>query len=211
LIGWQNPDEKTPQYFIDQPVASLGWLSAQKDQVKIWRLRLADKESDLDSSAAQVFETKELSFKTKVQKPGRYIAMVEAIDERDRVIASSPMKALDIAPLPLLPSPKIQPESGELQATNQGKLDLKWNSVPGAKEYEITLFDNKGKEMTKRKSQQNSTGYPNIPILFPGKYQVKISAIDEHGRSSEKSEARQIQVPDGSGLNAPKLKKIKVN
>ncbi len=210
-IGWLDKDEKSPQYFLVQPEAKLDWSSEQKDQVKFWRLKLADKESEMESPSAQVFETKNLSLQTKIKKPGRYIAMVEALDEKNRVIASSPMKAIEITQLPFLPSPKIQPETGDLKASNDGKLELKWTQVNGAKEYEIALLDASGKELTKRKATQNSAGYPTMPILFPGKYQVRVTAIDEHGRPSEKAETRTVLVPEGSGLSAPKLKKIKVN
>ena len=210
-IGWLDKDEKSPQYFIQQPEAKLGWNSDQKDQVKIWRLKLAENESDLASPTTQVFETKDLSFQTKVKKPGRYIAMVEAVDEKNRVIASSPIKTIEVTELPFLPSPKLLPETGDIKANNQGKLDLKWTAITGAKEYEITLLDGTGKELTKRKSSQPTAGYPVLPILFPGKYQARVTAIDEHGRPSEKPETRTIQVPEGSGLSAPKLKKIKVN
>lgn len=210
-IGWLNADDSKPQYFIFQPEAKLDWSSEQKNQVKSWRLKLAENASDIQSSSAQVFETKDSSLQTKIKKPGRYIAMVEAIDDKNRVIASSPMKTIEITQLPLISSPKILPETGDLKATNEGKLDLKWSPVSGAKEYEVALIDANGKELTKRKSTQASAGYPLMPILFPGKYQVRVTAIDEHGRPSEKPETRTVQVPEGSGLSAPKLKKIKVN
>lgn len=210
-ISWTSPMDDKPQFFIDDPIASLAWNSEQKNQVKTWRLKVAPTEADFATPgnlAVVTQETTDLNTKAVLKKPGRYIAMVEALDEKKQVLAKSNFKSIEVAPMPLLNSPEFQPSLGELKADNQGKLDLKWNKVDGAKEYWLTLFDSSGKEMRKAKFQGSSTSLVN---LLPGKYKVSIHAVDTHGRESEKSEARTVVVPDSSGLQAPKVKKIKVN
>lgn len=207
LIGWQLPEEKTPQFFIDQPIASLGWKSDQKDQVRIWRLKLATTEEELFSDKAKLFETTEFQAKTPVPKPGRYIAMVEALDEKKQVIAKSSVKGFEVAPLPLLPAPAFEPKTGNLQADNQGRLNLQWNNVTGAKEYVLSLMDKDGKEMRTAKFTKNSTALVN---LLPGNYKVSVLAIDQYGRKSQTEPSRSVLVPDTSGMLAPKLKGIKV-
>jgi hypothetical protein len=143
-----------------------------------------------------------------VKKPGRYIATVEALDERQQVLAKSNPKKIEIAPLPLLAAPEFEPKTGELSADNEGKLQLNWSKVNGAKVYWLTLLDNSGKEIRKAKFQGQSTALVN---LLPGQYKVAIHAVDEHGRESEQEPARVVKVPDTSGLQSPKVKKIKVH
>jgi hypothetical protein len=207
FIGWQQPEDKGPQFFIDQPTASLAWTTAQRDQVKSWRVRLGTSEEEMNSDRAKVFETVQFSAKTPVAKPGRYIAMVEALDEQKQVIAKSPIKGIEIAPLPLLPPPRFEPRSGDLQADNQGRVNLQWNAIEGAKEYHLTLFDRDGRELKSAKYTKSTAALGN---LLPGTYRVSVLAIDQHGRKSPQNPPRNVIVPDTSGLNAPKLKAIKV-
>jgi hypothetical protein len=207
LIGWQLPEETTPQFFVDQPMASLGWKSDQKDQVKIWRLKLASTEEELFSDKAKLFETTDFQAKTPVPKPGRYIAMVEALDEKKQVLAKSTVKGFEVAPLPLIDAPIFEPSTGSLQADNQGRLNLQWSPITGAKEYVLTLMDKDGKELRAAKFVKNSTALVN---LLPGNYKVSVLAIDQYGRKSLTEPSRSVVVPDSSGMVAPKLKGIKV-
>lgn len=207
---WINPIEAKPQFFIDEPLASLTWATEQNEKIKTFRLKIAPTAELLNQKTHPELISKETnshSVKTPVQKPGRYIAMVEALDEKQVVLGKSEFKSIEIRPLPLLASPTFLPETGDLQSSNLGKLDLKWSAIPGAKEYWITLFDSSGKELRKAKFTNASTSLVN---LLPGRYKVQVFAIDEHGRESEKLEPRWVLVPDSSGVNAPKLKKIQV-
>jgi len=207
IIDWQLPEEKTPQFFVDQPLATLGWKSDQKDQVKIWRLKLATTEDELFSDKAKTFDTTEFQARTPVPRPGRYIAMVEALDDKKQVIAKSSVKGFEVAPLPLLTAPLFEPRTGNLQADNQGRLNLQWNAVTGAKTYVLTLMDKDGKELRSAKFTKNSTALVN---LLPGNYRVSVLAVDQYGRKSQHEPSRSVLVPDNSGMVAPKLKGIKV-
>ncbi len=208
MIGWKNPVEAGPQFYLQQPTAELSWISEQKNQVAKWRLKVADNESDLETPKAISFTTPDLNFKPILEKPGRYIAMVEALNKNEEVISKSPLKNFEVAPLPLLPAPQFTPQAGDLSANNQGRLDLTWTTIEGAKEYELTLFDKSGNEIRTSKFTKNNTALVN---LLPGNYQISVAAIDRHGRTGQKETPRKVQVPETSGLSAPKLKKIKVN
>ena len=208
-ISWSNPNTES-QYFITDPLATLAWSTEQKDQVKMWRLKLAPNEEALTSLTLDDIVTEETAkpaVKKALPKPGRYIAMVEALDEKNKVLAKSAFKTIEVAPLPLIPSPVILPETGELKASNQGQLDVRWTKIEGAKEYWLSLFDGNGKELRKAKFNGQTTSLVN---LFPGQYKVNVYAVDNHGRESLKENPRTVIVPEGSGLMAPKLKKIKV-
>lgn len=207
VIGWLNPEE-TAQFFVTQPSTLWNWQSAQQDQVKSWKLYLAESEEDFSAKKYQTYETKELTYKAPVTKAGRYIAMVEALGENSKVLAKSNFKSIDLTVTPLLDPPSFKPATGDLQADNQGNLSVEWSTVEKAQEYELVLIDRKGKPLRSAKFKGNSTALKN---LLPGTYKVQVTAIDEYGRTGTKSEARPVQVPDTSNLNAPKLKKIKVN
>jgi ABC-type Fe3+ transport system substrate-binding protein len=88
-----------------------------------------------------------------------------------------------------------------------GKSKLEWSQVEGAKEYWLVISKG-GKELKRSKYASNSTALKN---LLPGEYDVEISAVDAHGRTSESASPRKLLVPDKSNLKAPTLKKIKVN
>ncbi len=206
-IDWINAIEESPQYFALEPTANLEWSSDQKDQVKAWRVKLAATEEDLASPEAKTFETQDLKAKAPLPKPGRYLAMVEALDDRQKVIGSSSVKAVRIEPYPLLPAPRFSPESGDLRASNDGRLDLQWNEIPGAKNYKIRFLDAKGVELRSGQFSRASTSLVN---LMPGEYQIQVVAIDGYGRESQKLAPRKVSVPDSSNLAVPKVRKIKV-
>jgi hypothetical protein len=211
-IEWSNPTESAPQYFVKEPIASWAWKTEQKDQVKMWRLNIAKDEQSLrepsSTNPAEVFQTMELNYKTPLKEAGKYVAFVEALGADNQVLAKSEPKWIEVASLPLLPSPEFQPQAGTLQSDNSGRLELNWSKVSGAKEYWLTLYDKSGNKMRTSKFIGTTTALSN---LLPGNYKVGIVAIDEHGRESLKEEARIVEVPDKSALSAPKLKKIKVN
>lgn len=207
VIGWVNPEEKT-QFFVTQPATLWNWQSEQKDQVKSWKLYLAETEEDFTHKKYQTYETKDLVYKAPVVKAGRYVAMVEAVGEDSKVLAKSNFKSIELSVTPLLDAPSFKPAAGDLQADNQGNLTLEWSTIEKAQDYELILFDRKGQALRTAKFKKNTTALKN---LLPGTYKVQITAIDEFGRLGNKSEPRPVQVPDTSNLNAPKLKKIKVN
>jgi hypothetical protein len=211
-VQWINPLETSPQYFVHEPIATWSWKTEQKDQVKSWRLSIAKDEATLrepsSTNPTKIYETMETTYKTTVTEPGKYVAFVEALNAESQVLAKSETKWIEIAALPPLASPEFQPGNGTLQSDNTGRLELNWTKVSGAKEYWLTLYDKSGKEMRKAKFSGNTTALTN---LLPGNYKVGIFAVDEHGRESQKQDARTVEVPDKSGLSAPKLKKFKVN
>ncbi|MNK95482.1 hypothetical protein D3C87_1157200 [compost metagenome] len=184
---------------------SLNWKADKNEDVASWRVRLYNSEED--PSQAKAVEVKETQFKTTVAKPGRYIASIEAVNKDGQVLGTTPPQTLDISPLPLLKAPQFLPAEGKLEASMDGKSKLEWSQVEGAKEYWLVISKG-GKELKRSKYASNSTSLKN---LLPGEYDVEISAVDSHGRSSEAAAPRKLLVPDKSNLKAPTLKKIKVN
>lgn len=204
-VSWNMDEESGVQYFIDKPKLDLKWNTPQPDKVSTWRLKVQEENSSDETAISSELKT---NFNTQnLEKPGRYIASIEALDKDGTVIGSSLPKNIESAPLPLLPAPSFDTTDLVIKASNDGRSNLQWKEVTGAKEYILSISKN-GKELKKSKYSTNTTSLSN---LMPGEYEVHLQSVDSYGRVSEKGESKNILVPDKSGLKAPSLKKIKVN
>jgi hypothetical protein len=204
-ISWTVPEDKI-QFYLEKPKLDLSWNANRPEDVAFWRLKYHE-EGD-DPSKVQTLEVKDTKAETKVEKPGRYIASLEAFDKDGHVIGTSQHRKIAVAPLPLLSPPKLLPLEGILTAQGDGRTRLQWEKIEGAKEYTLTISNNGGKELKSLKYTTNETSLKN---LMPGEYQLRLTAVDQYGRSSESGTSRKLIVPDKSNLKAPTLKKIKVN
>ncbi len=205
VLNWSIPESQQTQYYIDKPMMGLSWNASDTKEVAQYRVKIHE-ENDT-SALAKMVEVKGNSLQAPVARSGRYIASIEALDKEGEVLGSSQEKTISVSPLPLLKTPLFVPEQGVLQATNDGKSVLKWQPVPGAKQYELTILKD-GKELKRSRYAMNSIALKN---LMPGNYEVQVSAIDEHGRLSKLAAPRKLNVPDSSGIKAPTVRKIKVN
>jgi hypothetical protein len=210
LASGKTEADKEIQYYIDKPDMALAWQVDKKDEVKNWKVHFwpASAGREPSSSSDNIIKTEKQTLKTDLPNPGNYLAVVEGYNEYDVLIASSEIKAIDVAERPLLKAPVFEPESGNLTADNRGNLTLSWTSLNDVKEYRLRLLDKDGKEIKSAKFVKNSTSLVN---LLPGQYKVDISAVDTYGRDSEHGLPRTVVVPDSSGLKAPKLKKVQVD
>lgn len=205
LVDFTIPEKDLVQYYVEQPQLGLSWKGDRPDQVASWRVKYRGENEDPES--ARSMDVKETKVTTPVRKPGRYIASIEALSAEGKVLGAASSQVLTVSPLPLLQAPVFMPAEGQLQASNDGRSQLIWSKVEGAKEYWLTIRKN-GKELKRSKYAQNSTSLKN---LLPGEYEVEVTAVDNYGRSSEVLPARKLLVPDKSNVKAPTLRKIKVN
>lgn len=204
-VQFTMSEAELTQYYVEKPQVDISWNAQNADRVSKWRVKLHEEKSD--PSKAKTFEVKDTKLAQPVGRPGRYIASIEAIDIEGKVLGSGVSKAVTIAPKPLIKAPQIISADPIIQATMDGRIQLEWSPVDGAKEYLLSIRKD-GKELKKTKYSSNSTSLKN---LLPGEYEVQVSAIDEYGRSSEKGATKKLLVPDKSNVKAPTLKKIKVN
>ncbi|MDG0817892.1 hypothetical protein [Bdellovibrio svalbardensis] len=203
-VAFTMPENK-PFYYVGTPQINLAWNADKVDQVSGYRVKLHGENED--PATATSIDIKENKLTTPVAKPGRYIASIEALDKEGQVLGTSISQPLEVSPLPNIAAPGFIPAQGVLQAGTDGRSQLEWTSVEGAKEYWLTVKKD-GKELKRTKYTTNATALRN---LLPGEYDVEISAVDTYGRLSEVSPTRKLLVPDKSGVRAPTLKKIKVN
>ncbi|MFV8259706.1 hypothetical protein ACNQKP_18000 [Bdellovibrio bacteriovorus] len=207
-INFTMPEKDMVQYYVEKPRLGLSWKVDKTENVSAWRVKYHTEEED--PALAQSFDVKEVQ-NTQVQapvaRPGRYIASIEALNKDGKVLGATSSQILTVSPLPLLEAPSFTPAEGTLQASMDGRTQLTWNAVEGAKEYWLTIRKD-GKELKRSKYMQNSTALKN---LLPGEYEVELTAVDTYGRNSQSGPARKLLVPDKSNVRAPTLKKIKVN
>lgn len=204
-VDFTIPETQFTQYYIESPRVDLSWKVDKAEQVSSWRVKI--QEESEDPASAKSIEVKNTKLTANVTKPGRYIASIEALNKDGQVLGTKTSQTLTVSPLPLLPAPQFIPADGVLQASMDGRSQIEWKPLDGAKEYWLTINKN-GKQLKRTKYTGNSTALKN---LLPGEYDIEITAVDEHGRMSEQSTTRKLLVPDKSNVRAPTLKKIKVN
>jgi hypothetical protein len=204
-VAWDNTAPQ--QYFIDNPNLKLAWSAGDKSkEVAQWKVTWKNT-TDPELEPGRI-ETIEKSLSAPLTKPGRYLASVEAYDKKGRLMGASPGLEIQVQSQPLIPAPQLLPIEGPIRASSDGRGELTWNSIQGAKEYEVKVFNKDKKEIFNRKIQNTKTVLVN---LMPGEYSIEIVAFDEFNRPSSPSGARTLIVPDKSNLRAPALKKVKVN
>ncbi len=201
-----SDSEMIHQFYTVAPLVTLRWAPSSDGKSKTYKIRLASTEENL-RVRPELKETSETQLEIPLAAAGIYLAQVEGWSEKNELVSQSPIQQIQVAQFPLLNPPQILPLEGALQATLQGRLDLQWNPVPGAKSYEVSLLDSQGKIVRSAKFDKTSTSLIN---LLPGDLQVQVLAIDVYGRAGEKAPSRMVRVPASSGLAIPKFKKMKV-
>lgn len=205
-LRWADGKADVEQkYFTASPSVDLVWEKGPDYAVK-YRTRV---KTERDIAAAAVDSdwttTEKVSVSKSVSADGVYLAEVEALDAKGRVVARTLRRRVSVTAEPLLPAPAFDASLGkEVVASGSGNARFAWAPVEGAKEYEIA-YDGRGKlnEVRLPETQKNFTK------LMPGKYTVTVRAIDSHGRRSPASAPKVMTVPDKSDVKAPKLKKFR--
>jgi len=208
VVWGLKPDQNT-QYFVDAPSLDLSWTpDNRKEEVARWKLKVSEENSDPVVSSQ--WDLKEENFKVPVAKPGRYVASVDAYNKDGDLIGSSLPRTIAVAPLPLLATPKLTTDNGIILASPDGGADIQWQQINGAKEYLLTiqnLTENQTKEF---KLKKNQATFKSQMLSPRNQYQLKVEAIDEHGRKSTDAQYVKLEVPMESNIQAPKLKGIKI-
>lgn len=197
---------KKTLYYPLAPKAELTWTATEDPDIQKWRVKLV-REEGANQNAIEL-ESKDKTVVSPLPGPGRWIASVEALDPRGQVIARSDSRNFELAILPPSPAPEVLPEGTDLKANQRGDIKLNWRGPAGATAYDLTLKSEDGKEILSQSTKQ-PTAF--LKSLLPGRYDLELIATDQFGRPSEKSAPRKLIVPDGSGLSAPKVKRIQVN
>jgi hypothetical protein len=204
-VRWLTRAGDILRYTTPAPTAGLAWKILGERKPKQYRVRVVAAHEDIKSAIPQFSPTEQIV--AKVERSGRYKAVVEALNNEAEPIGESSPITFEVQSVPMLRAPAFADDSAApLQATAKGTLFLNWRAINGAKEYLVELKDTQGKAQTfvaRRPSHQ-------LNKLMPGRYEVTVSAIDANDRAGEKSEARGILVPSKPAVKSPKIKKLEV-
>jgi hypothetical protein len=203
-----NTNLKPLQFYVNSdPKLTLMWDPGEADRVKKYTVHIAPEGTDI--SKGEITEAKQIKFEKAVPKDGRYLAYVEAFDEEGDRIGATEVRTFGVELLPLLPPPTLLPANQkDFMAQPDGTLAIQWNNIEGAKEYQILLEDSEGKPAGEFTSIEKAF---NLSNLMPGSYSMQIATVDPHGRRGPLAAKRFLVVPDKSAVQAPKLRKIRVN
>ncbi len=204
LISWGEDAEQ--QFYINQPELEMTWKSELGKKISEFRIKLQN--SDDPYAPAQEVRSRDLKTKTKVFKPGRYIASIQGVDQGENVVANSQKRFFVVKELDMVKPPVIIGEP-VLQASKDGALTIKWNLATGAYKYKIRLLDELGQQVYGRLIESAQAESASLTDLMPGLYLVELAGVDMLGRTGEVAQ-RKIDVPAISSLGAPKIKKLKV-
>ncbi|MES2801488.1 MAG: FecR domain-containing protein [Bdellovibrionota bacterium] len=204
LIFWGEDAEL--QFYINQPELAMTWKTDLGKKIGEYRIKLQN--SDDPYAPAQEVRSRDFKTKTKVFKPGRYIASIQGVDQGENVIANSQKRFFVVKELDMVKPPVILGEP-VLQASRDGALTIKWNLATGAHKYKIRLIDELGQQVYGRLLESAQAESANLTDLMPGLYLLELAGVDMLGRTGEVAQ-RKIDVPAMSSLGAPKIKKLKV-
>lgn len=206
-ISWNSVDNPIPVFYLKEPQLSLTWnyksTTAAKVNVASWKVNLKNKKTMEEVT----HQTTSAKLERASEANAEYTATIQAFDSAEKLIGTSEARDLRVLFKPLLNSPQILGDKGALQANPNGSLNIAWQKINGAKEYEFQLYESDGKLKNKKRYLSPQTSLQN---LFPGEYKIRVLTIDEHNRPSEPLAFKSIMVPAKSGLRAPSAIKTKV-
>ncbi len=206
-IIWQASGEGNKIFYPTEPVAKLTWsiVDDAKRAVK-FRVKVSPENAVGDDSLTQTVETTDLTTVVHLKGAGKYIALVQALDVKGKVVANSDVKDFELQQTQSLPAPSFL-TSEALTASEEGKLELKWSLVDGALSYVVSLVNFEGKLVKNFNAPLDTLILNN---LYPGKYHVQVYGIDKYGRNGAISEKKSLVVPSGPALQVPKIKRVSV-
>ena len=195
------------QKYVGQPELEMKWEIPRGAKVSEYRVKLTPQNQT--GGKAIELKTSQSSVKTKLLKPGRYIASIEGVDQMQKLVGSSHPKFFIVSELPMLTSPEFIGGS-KMTADKKGDFQVKWLYLDGAIKFRINLIDSTGKQVHQtimtRTGGELSAKFEDMP---PGEYKVEVAGMDKAGRFGTIAK-KSVTVLDAADLNAPKLKKLKV-
>lgn len=206
-VNWaRGPEPEDYLYYTNRPSMIVQWLKGSSDKVVRWRYRLAQDGTEITDAKWQITDKPQV--RRYVDTEGEWQIQVEALNAKNKSIARSSTKVVNVTPKPLLPSPQFAQELPEiLKANRKGNLNVQWDPVAGASKYQVILKNKRGRVVKKETVTSASS---QMSRLKPGAYQVYLQSVDAHNRVGPLSPGRKLEVPRTSDIKAPKLKTIQV-
>ena len=136
LIEWQLDNEEIQSY-IKYPELDLKWNLKNKENVKNLIISLSENDTVVFTEKVSSEMT---SYKAKLQKPGRYIASIEVVDELDKSLTKTKPKIMVSKELPFLAAAIWNDKVSTDKANLSGSYQTKWIPLQGAINYKLILI-----------------------------------------------------------------------
>ena len=201
-LQWQLDREETQSY-IKNPEIDLKWNLSNKELVKNLVISLSENDTVVFTETVSSELT---SFKAKLQKPGRYVASVEAVDDLQKSLTKTKPKLVISEELAHLPPVIWNDKAISEKANLNGSFQTQWIALKGANNYKLLLKNSEGKIVKEWVQKKN---FVKIDGLLPGLYTLQLAGIDQFERISPNLSLKKIEVDNNSEIMAPKLKKMR--
>lgn len=181
--------------YSDKPKIDISWTSDNQNYVEKWEVLLLD-----DGKIIESFMTKSNNISIEVdEKYKSFNFEIKAFDSYNNIIG----KKIENYSLSKMPNPVFPILDREKYFTN-GFGDLNIKRISNYEDCQLNItneFFNKS---------FNCQRDINIESLPPGDYEIKVLATDKYQRKLYNKRQYSIKVPEESPIQAPKIKKVRV-
>ncbi len=114
----------------------------------------------------------------------------------------------------VLVAPQYDPRTKEILETNhEGEVLVRWIDVPGAKQYNIHVENEKGKTVKSFKSTRSLAYLKDFPLpdgKLEAKYWIRLATVNGKDQEGPRGEKRELNVKPQANVTAPIIQEIKV-
>ena len=204
-IHFNLSEKQLTQTYTDEPYFELSWIADNANSIKKWRVHIYEENRGLEN--AEVVDLVDKNLKKKLGGPGRYIASIEGLDSKGRMLSSAQTPPIEVKLTPLLEGPQWINEKLKSKLFQTDKVQFEWSPINGAKKYILEITSQNGNT---KKINVTSNSF-TLNKLDPGTYEAQVYAIDAFNRPGLRGSVRKLTVNLKPEIRAPALKKIKVN
>jgi hypothetical protein len=188
--------------YVKAPDVKIGW--SKTNGVKKWKIEYAPNQN-FQNSINEVVNGN--AVKLPIRLDGVYYLRVYALNEDEKIIAKSPIKAIQVREKPLPTPPKFKQGAPErFIASTSGKLNIAFKPLNTETDRIILkVIDQNGEviRLHRMRSVQEV-----IQGLMPGKYFISAQTEDKYERRSLPSDSKELEVPELSYVKAPEIDNI---
>ncbi len=189
-----------------KPLARLSWQRGPAN-AKSWRVRMSSTREPA-SDGGGWYNVNAPQFEARPETDGTYYFEAEALDENGVVVGKTALRSQEFVQSAAPVAPEFTDETpDQIEARDDGSLDIAWKPVAEAREYTVLL---KAEDGTTVKTAKTTSTRGSFSKLKPGRFSISLQATDSIGRSSAESPARPLSVPEYSDVQAPTLRSINV-
>ncbi len=188
--------------YVKSPEVKIGW--SKTTGVKKWKIEYAPNQTFKNAISEKVMGN---AVKLPIRLDGVYYLKVYALNEDDKVIAKSPIKAIQVREKPLPTAPKFRKDAPKrMMASTSGKLKIAFTPLRNQTDRIILKVVDQNGEVIRlhrmRAIQEVIQG------LMPGKYFISAQTEDKFERRSLPSDSKELEVPQLSYVKAPEVDNI---